>query len=56
MSEIGILVIKKLVQALMKMVLEPKRDIDKPFLMSVEEVLASKVAARWRRAEWSGAG
>lgn len=46
-SEIGVPSIIKLVDALDSYIPEPQRDIDKPFLMPVEDVFSISAAARW---------
>ena len=39
-SEIGVTAVNKLVEAMDKYFPEPKRDIDKPFLMPIEDVFS----------------
>ena len=46
-SEIGVPSILKLVEALDTYIPQPERDIDKAFLMPVEDVFSSPGAARW---------
>jgi elongation factor Tu len=54
-SELGEKAIMKLAEALDSYIPTPKREIDKPFLMPVEDVFSISGRARWSRAGSSGA-
>ena len=43
----------KLMEEMDKYIPEPKREMDKPFLMPVEDVFSISGAGRWSRDAWS---
>ena len=45
--------IQELMDAMDSYIPEPERDIDRPFLMPVEDVFSITGRGRWRRVVWS---